>query len=56
MAYSDITGLESIDLATDPEKAELLAKMGDLLEAYRNAKEKDNTHKHENNRNSGQDR
>jgi hypothetical protein len=34
MAYTDITGISSKDLATDPEKASIISEIGELLKEY----------------------
>lgn len=53
-AFTEITGVSSKDLATEPEKADIIEEMGNLLAEY--TKTREITHEIAHTRNSGQDR
>lgn len=54
--FAEITGITSKDLATDPNKANIINEMGNLLDKYTHALEHQTEHDTHSNRNSGQDR
>jgi len=55
--FAEITGVTSKELATDPNKANIINEMGELLDKYTHTLEHQTEHDtHSNNRNSGQDR
>lgn len=56
-AFTEITGITSKDLATDPNKTSLINEMGELLDKYTHTLEHTTERDtHDSNRNSGQNR